>query len=395
MIAAIAPAATVTVDFGATGSRKVWQAMQLPTEEPAAATEVTGTSAEIPFDPDTAKMILVWDQNSGDVAVIPVTPTTTQASLKTADFKYAARVRVRLAQEDVPLSAAIVTLDDGEQPRTALVGPGDDGIATFFLVPHGEVKVSASYRSTEGDAKTPVQTFSVEPMQPEADRTLNLAATDARDLSVPAEDPEAGEGTQADRKDPTPYGGLTTPPPATNPWGQAVVYVAALALGGALIFAFLRLLQNNRPAVEEQLGKVGIKVEPEADPDLEDGSNLPAAPIKPAPPEKIILDDATPGPIATPTGRLALVAEDGLNRLDLVDGSFTVGREDGLPLSLPNETTVSRRHAEVMVSGGSIRVRDLGSTNGTFVNGMPLSDEQPLQPGDVIQFGSKRFRVEA
>jgi pSer/pThr/pTyr-binding forkhead associated (FHA) protein len=47
-----------------------------------------------------------------------------------------------------------------------------------------------------------------------------------------------------------------------------------------------------------------------------------------------------------------------------------------------------------MKSGSSIVVRDEGSTNGTFVNGLKVEAETELKPGDVLQCGSVRFRYE-
>lgn len=49
---------------------------------------------------------------------------------------------------------------------------------------------------------------------------------------------------------------------------------------------------------------------------------------------------------------------------------------------------VSRRHAEVRFDGGEHWLRDLGSTNGTFVNGARVDGEYRLQPGDQIEIGS-------
>jgi hypothetical protein len=48
---------------------------------------------------------------------------------------------------------------------------------------------------------------------------------------------------------------------------------------------------------------------------------------------------------------------------------------------------VSRRQAELREENGAWSVRDLGSSNGTFLNGQRLTGEQPLRPGDEISFG--------
>jgi EAL domain-containing protein (putative c-di-GMP-specific phosphodiesterase class I) len=49
-------------------------------------------------------------------------------------------------------------------------------------------------------------------------------------------------------------------------------------------------------------------------------------------------------------------------------------------------------HAEIYASGGTLFVRDLNSTNGTFVNGQPVRDA-PLREGDVVHFAKAEYRV--
>ena len=56
---------------------------------------------------------------------------------------------------------------------------------------------------------------------------------------------------------------------------------------------------------------------------------------------------------------------------------------------------VSHRHASVRQTNGGLAVRDLGSTNGTFVRGHRIQDEVIIQPGDVIGLGSYRLTVSA
>ncbi|MCG8653348.1 MAG: GGDEF domain-containing protein [Pirellulales bacterium] len=82
---------------------------------------------------------------------------------------------------------------------------------------------------------------------------------------------------------------------------------------------------------------------------------------------------------------------------DVVDGmmlleadQFTVGRDALADLVVPDHS-VSRRHAELVRHELGFFVRDLGSTNGTFVNGQ-LVEEQQLNSGDTIRFGSFLFR---
>lgn len=72
-----------------------------------------------------------------------------------------------------------------------------------------------------------------------------------------------------------------------------------------------------------------------------------------------------------------------------------VGRLDPLEIVL-DDSSVSRYHAEIKVTDRGWRVRDLGSTNGTRLNGVKLSNGQwPLRPRDMLQFGEVTLVVEA
>ncbi|MFG2890849.1 DUF1707 and FHA domain-containing protein [Streptomyces sp. Pv4-95] len=63
-----------------------------------------------------------------------------------------------------------------------------------------------------------------------------------------------------------------------------------------------------------------------------------------------------------------------------------IGRAPGVGLRL-NHETVSRAHAELRSAGNGWLLRDLGSTNGTCVNGRRVVGEVPVGPGDHISFG--------
>ena len=54
-----------------------------------------------------------------------------------------------------------------------------------------------------------------------------------------------------------------------------------------------------------------------------------------------------------------------------------------------NDPEVSRRHARFFLQGTFYVLEDLGSTNGTFINGQRLAAPYPLRPGDVITFGER------
>lgn len=72
-------------------------------------------------------------------------------------------------------------------------------------------------------------------------------------------------------------------------------------------------------------------------------------------------------------------------------GSVLIGRAatSDVPIYDP---TISRRHAEVSLGADSVTIRDLGSSNGTFLNGSKVTEAQAVD-GDVIAFGKVAFHV--
>ena len=72
----------------------------------------------------------------------------------------------------------------------------------------------------------------------------------------------------------------------------------------------------------------------------------------------------------------------------------TVGRSDQNTLSIP-DASLSAQHCEILVNGPEVIVRDLGSRNGTFVNGTRLTNQQSqLKSGQTVRFGSVEARLE-
>lgn len=72
---------------------------------------------------------------------------------------------------------------------------------------------------------------------------------------------------------------------------------------------------------------------------------------------------------------------------ELTEARLQIGRsaDNGLPI---NDAEVSRRHAQlVQLSDGNYTIEDLGSTNGTFVNGVRIQTATRLQEGDTVDFG--------
>lgn len=70
-----------------------------------------------------------------------------------------------------------------------------------------------------------------------------------------------------------------------------------------------------------------------------------------------------------------------------------MGRGKQCDISVDDDPTISSRHCEISWSNGYLNIRDLGSTNGTSVNGVPISGVFKLSPGDIIALGKAQFRL--
>jgi len=70
----------------------------------------------------------------------------------------------------------------------------------------------------------------------------------------------------------------------------------------------------------------------------------------------------------------------------------TIGRVEDNVFQIA-EPSVSSHHCEVLLRGNDIMVKDLNSTNGTFINGEKIS-ESPLKPGQILRLGQVEIRLE-
>lgn len=107
-------------------------------------------------------------------------------------------------------------------------------------------------------------------------------------------------------------------------------------------------------------------------------------------PDRTTIEIALPTPLPAEPGRheqLLVLVGDEPGRAVPINGSVTIGRASDCELALA-ESSVSRRHARVLRRSGVLWVEDLGSRNGTFVNGMAVRS-RALTIGDRIQIGAK------
>jgi hypothetical protein len=104
-----------------------------------------------------------------------------------------------------------------------------------------------------------------------------------------------------------------------------------------------------------------------------------------------------PQPAARELGHLVVVSsptfQDG-ELFTLDSHPLTIGRAANNDISMPDDEYASGRHARFEPRRDGIWVEDIGSTNGTFVNGIRLTRERKLTPGDVVRVGETDLRFE-
>ncbi len=77
---------------------------------------------------------------------------------------------------------------------------------------------------------------------------------------------------------------------------------------------------------------------------------------------------------------------------ELVTVLTTIGRVDDNAFQIA-EPSVSSHHCEILLRGNDIIVKDLNSTNGTYINGQPVT-EAPLRPGQTLRLGQVELRLD-
>lgn len=362
---------------------KAWVASELPSSAPAAITELEAPKFSFTLkDAKPEDRLIVWDESSGNALSLAVKELKSPWPLKPESFRFAAKVQVRVEFKGRPVETAQVEIEDPGRKQTQLIDSSSNGVAEFWLVQLGEAKVTVRYRSDGAEADPSVHRFEVLRERKDAVPVLVCSLPNPTQV-VGSEGARDANG----RASPAPEGELRV-----NPWGRAAAFLLALAVAVALGYGLYRWLQKNRDTVEKKLSDLGVEIpgKPEDDP-------APTLdPIRPQPPPKIELSDAEPMPassLTAPSGVARLVDPSG-DAFPLESGKVVVGRDSGVDLMIADESSVSRRHAELRVEEGRVFLQDLGSTNGTFVNGARIAREVELRSGDEVQFGGAKFRFQ-
>ena len=115
------------------------------------------------------------------------------------------------------------------------------------------------------------------------------------------------------------------------------------------------------------------------------------------PPPRAVVEAPLPAPARAPAARLVVVASPALEPgtvEELDSAPLTVGRGPQNDLAIEADQFASARHASFEPRRDGVWIVDVGSTNGTFLNGERLREPRRLEPGDVVRVGETDLRYE-
>lgn len=336
--------------------------------------------------------LFVMNRANGVLAMTdyPQSETTRNVGLKADDLQYIRTVRLRVVAADKrPVESAIVRIVDGMNTKmTAIVTPADEGVATFSNVATGETTVKVE---AEGLTKTIDTDVEIEPgPRPGFERDIRVAG-DVNTVAVKAETKDAA------------------PKARQSSTGTVLAALAGFGVLVVIIVVVLVVLKAKGVSGKAALEGLGVQLPTDAS-----GQPVPGVPAgEPVDPSlcqfcgqrkdanghcacSVLPGAAAPAAAASGSAGPRLVGFQGVyagHVFEITGGSVLMGREADNPIALPNDSTASRRHATITQSNGGYSIRDEGSSNGTFVNGVRIT-EQALSAGDEIQIGGTKFRFE-
>jgi hypothetical protein len=425
-------------------------------EAPGAAPRKVTDKADLDVPSLPKYTIYVLDMKSGYAArkSVEAKSAPAEVSFASPDFNLVQKVRVlATGKEGKPIAQGTVTLtDSGNNTTRGIIQPASQGVAEFSFVKSGSGTIAVA--AGEGAESTTVsksvsidlpknetvQSVTLElpsvtkVVEPPAGSAPAATAPAAANAPAPAAAPPAAAPAPAQPApaaapvQPTPM--ARTQPSLTEALGNFVIGLIQFAILIALLVFGYRYAKKQGITVETVLKKMGVQPETVgAGGTSLAGANLSgsvAAPgPAPAPPPVVADPNQCPfcGQMKDPSGSCActvsrgsgggapmggfgspsaasgsgprLVAMGGayLGQVFPIQGAAVIGRDASNPIPLDRDTTASRRHAQITDQGGVYHIQDLGSSNGTFVNGARITETQ-LSPGDEVAIGGTRFRFE-
>jgi hypothetical protein len=341
--------------------------------------------------------IMVEDTKTGNLALFPY-PKNGQIILNNSDFDHIRRVNVHITWSGLPVRAALVSLVNGSYSEHVALTPEQNGVAMFENVPSGKAKLTIQYGDNLSDMKDLLLSTDHTP------GALNIEAALSNKTATltPAAPATAASPTSPSVK--TPSGGAHA-----SQVGNLVNLIAGVVILGIAFYLLYWWWKSG--GMTAFLNKVRM----EAGTQTVDSSPFPGAAAHPSPVDSSICPfcgqkkDSAGNCACTIAGGVSPVAPVSVSSdprligtggvysgsiFTLTGGINIIGREPSNAICLNNDTTVSRRHASIARSGLDFVIKDEGSANGVYINGIKITGEQIWKSGDEIQIGNTRFRLE-
>jgi hypothetical protein len=378
------------IEFDSARHCLAFTSIKPPTAKPEGTQDINDTSADIPL-PTTGTLYL-WDRDSGNIASKPVKEVGEKWHVFEKDFDRIGLVAVRAEYQGEPVASARIVLKDKSREQSQILDSTSEGEADFYVVQPGAVTVTVEYKSGDSAAQPVVQQFTLDLARKTTDPLLKVELPNEVQTIAP---------TTATTQTKTPDAIPAKPISHANPFGAFITFIFTLLIAVAIAYGLYLYAKKNNSWLKGKLTQLGVDIPDHRQSQTADDQPIPVVePPKPKAPTKIILDGATidhaavitqPQPQQAKTPRLVKPSGEFAT---LADGETIVGRDETAGISLVGENSVSRRHASITRQNSQVTLKDLGSTNGTFVNGNRLQSEIVLRSGDDVQFGAVKFRVE-
>ncbi len=392
---------TATIGVPAAGEHFYWFSYTDIKGGPAVTTPKSfkdkKVTANVPLVKDAVPkgtLLYVLDAKTGNEAVKPLEGKGSLAvDLKKSDFDKVRKVVLWVigSVKDRPIAAAVVKLVDADKKaQQRVLDPSSVGTVEFNDVAEGTASVTVLY----GDNKKSIQDVDItlERKIPVLKIDIPIAG-EIESVGVFSRGPSDLDNSEQSDKE--------------APQVKGVDYITGL-IGAILliivIYFAVRMMRDKGAGAKSILKKLGVQVE-------EDRPLIqPAKPVPPVDPTICpfcgqkkdasgacscsVIGAAASAVSAASGPRLVAIQGPRMGEVYELQGTLTIGRDESNTVAFPDDSTVSRRHARIASDAGAFTVYDEGSSNGTFVNGVKVT-EQALHSGDEIQIGTTRLRFEA
>ncbi|HWP31879.1 MAG TPA: FHA domain-containing protein [Fimbriimonadales bacterium] len=385
LLGVLGNAAEIKIVFSSEKNREISVLSEIPNEIPRGR-EFTAKEVDFPLE-DKKGYLAVYETDSGNVAIKPIEDIEGGIwKVSEKDWRIG-QVRISAYQGGGILNYGMVVLRVGNEEKKDLLA---NGKVDFYFVPPGEAEVKIRY--LDGTERKTISQKMVLSLKRD-NRVPDLA------VKVPGE-PKAPIAQKTE--------GVPSESSGGSALGNFFGWILSLGIAAIALYTLLRLLKRHESLVLSKLRSLGVEV-PTGEPS-ENINGSPQTEQKPFEQATIVPEGHCPycgepyredGTCActiqtVPTSAVAslqtykLVGE-GI-QLEIPEGTHVIGREGELCVT---DSTVSRRHAEIRRENSRVFIKDIGSSNGTFVNGKKIEEETELRSGDTVQLGSVRLAFES